>query len=113
MKDYVVRKTAGGIVVWHDGERIELKGLYDAIAEPKYDMGNNSDSTMNLGYAILRDCVGEVAAFQLYEEFSRIHLMREIKEVSIPVDDILDWAKGMAKMMSAAQTRSGWKDNTP
>ena len=113
MREYVVRKTSGGIVVWRDGERIELKGLFDAIAKPKYDYGKMSESSLNLGYAIIMDCVGETAAGQLYEDFTRKYLMGGSMELSISVDEIEKYAKDMANKMYYAQNRAEWKRFTP
>ncbi len=113
MKEYIVRKTPGRIVVWRDGERIELKGLFDAIAQPKYDFGKMSESSLNLGHAILVDCVGEAAAGQLYEGFTQKYLMVEAMELPISADEIREYAKVMARRMYNAQSKTEWKMGMP
>lgn len=113
MQEYIVRKTPGGIVVWRDGEMVELKGLLDAIAKPKYDYGKMSESSLNLGYAILMDCVGDAAAGQLYEGFTQKYLMVEAMELPISADEIKEYAKVMAKRMYNAQSKTEWKMGMP
>ena len=113
MKEYTIRKTPGGIVVWCDRVKIDLNGLFEAIATPTFDYGKICDSAMNLGYAILRDCAGEAAAGQIYDDFTRKFLLAELPEISIPVEAIHAFVKENASKLLDAQSGPKWKKITP
>ena len=77
-----------------------MNGLLEAIATPTFDYGKMSDSPIILGYAILRDCVGEAAAGQTYDDFTRNFLLAELQEMSIPVETIHAFVRDKRKQVA-------------
>ncbi|MEK9138194.1 MAG: protein phosphatase 2C domain-containing protein, partial [Bacteroidota bacterium] len=87
MNTYTIRKTKDKVIVEYDGKPIEVVPmLRDTV--PPFDYGIHSDSSLNLGYGILRHCVGEAEAQLLCGKFVNDYLLRADPEIRITGDEI-------------------------
>ena len=108
MSEYLIRRVPGGISVVRDGVQIELKVL-SLFAKPPFDFGDRSDSTFNLRYAILFDCVGNDEALLSYQDFAGEYLQDGGKEITISSQMIIDFVQMRAASQIKAQDMKQWK----
>lgn len=102
MSEYNIQKTTSGISVMRDGIPVRLEVL-SPFATPTFGLGDYSESSLNLAYAILFDFVGQAEALLSYEAFTHEFLKTSKNAITIRCTEIEEFIAMRAQSQYDAQ----------